>query len=68
MTSAIFTAFEGKVLRRGIYLHEPSKLLAVFLGSAERGDRFAAELATELQDAISVAEAYHQHIEQRSAA
>lgn len=68
MSWPIFTAHEGKVFRRGIYLFEPSKLLAVFLETAERGDRFAAELATELQDAITVAEAYHNPIQERSAA
>lgn len=71
MSPAIFTARKGKVFHRGVYLAEPSRMLAVLLDSAERKDWFApsaAEMATELQDAISVAEAYHNHIEERSAA
>lgn len=67
----VFTASEGKVFRRGVYLAEPSKLLVVFLACAEGDDwgaKLNADLATELQDAISVAEAYHNPVEQRSAA
>ena len=68
--SPVFTAREGKVFHRGVYVPEPSRQLAVFLESAARKDWFgarAAELATELQDAITVAEDFHQS-EHRSAA
>jgi hypothetical protein len=66
MTAPVFTASEGKVFRHGVYVPDPSRQLGVFLESAEAGDWFApraAELATELQDAISLAEAYHEQKE-----
>lgn len=62
MTEAIFTAREGKVFHRGVFVPDPSRQLAVFLDSAQGSDWFAKEaarLATELNDAITVAEDFH---------
>lgn len=62
VSAPVFTASEGRVYRRGVFLAEPSTLLAVLLE-----DEWAQELAAELRDAISVAEDYP-HIHERNAA
>lgn len=60
------------VLYRGVYLYQPSKLLAHLMANAEGDDwraRLNGRLVAELRDAISVAEAYHETpIQQRNAA